>query len=325
MEEINIIAFEKRDNKIYDFGLLRISEKEYLLRAAELEKFDNTVHISSHQNYEKKPDSIIPSGIKSGKISEFRRGRPFGYCKSSECRKPTNAKWSAQFGDEVGYNCIDCLSNFIYNARNNLRGSNIPIRFMSDSLLTEEKGSVQLLIEFKEKGVSINNSEPIPYKIYNTEIGKIRCEVYDIPPDLKTVVIPKKIYIGTIKGRHVCENIIFGNTCLSMIPDYSPATFLARSIPPGVPGWGEGKDDHDAKKCGKISVYKFCPACAIQQQNKQNSWSKNTNSISEFVRDSPSTAIDYWKKKYREAQMENADLRIKVAELQAQVKNQQYL
>jgi len=321
-----IIPLKREEGIIYDFGVPRVSEKmqkQYLLKAAEFEEFDNIAHRISHSRYEKSPSDGIPSGIKTGKIDEFRKGRPFGYCKSSECRKLSRAKWAAQFGAEIGYNCVDCLTSFIFQARGNLRGSNISVIFHCDDEQLGPKAEINrttgmLILEFTEMGVSVNNTKPLLYK-FTTSEEKSTCEIYGIPTPLKSIITPGESYIGTIKGRHVCENIILGKTCLSMAPDYTPSTFLAKSIPPGVPGWGEGKDTRDAKKCGKISIYKFCPACAIQHQNKQNSWSK---------REEPPQKIEqneaaYWKKKYVELQMENTELRIQIAELQqAKVKQQ---
>lgn len=311
---------EQQNDKIHDFGvpiITREEQKKCLIIAADIARFDNSLHEESHRKYERDPQSGRPSGINSKNIRDFKSGRPFGYCKSTACKQRQNrtAVWAAQFGIEVGYNCVDCLATFIHSARASLKGTNISVVFLSDVEKQEEVKQAEFVVEFTEDGVIINNDlGPFEFKFSNPIEGEALISVYGIFKG----VIPGKSYAGIIRGRHVCENIILGKKCLSMESTYDPITFLSQSVPRGVPGWKELKDNLDFRKRGKIMVYKFCPACALSYNNKQNNWSViKPSDILHSKQD------EYWKMKYSDVQRENAELRIQIAELQALLKNAQ--
>jgi len=304
------MEYKRENGETYDFGIRRISveeQKQYLLSAAVRERFDNSSHNRSHAIYDKPKKT----GVVVRRVAP-KENRPYGYCKSTVCRK--ERKWAAPFGSCVGYNCIDCLAKFICDSRAKLKGANVKIVIRRTGEYVKSNLEEPIQIEFKPCRVIINKTEPVEYQVIEIE-KQLVYVVDDIPRCLEKTMEYDTIYNACIIGRNVCENIIFGKECLSIKEDYVPECFLAKSVPPGVPGWKEEKDNVNAVQRGKISIPRYCHPCAIAYMNDKNSWSKSASPKKE----KSNTEENYWKKKYSELMMENTMLKMEIADLQAKL------
>jgi hypothetical protein len=105
-----------------------------------------------------------------------------------------------------------------------------------------------------------------------------------------------------------------------MALDYVPDTFMKRSVPPGVAGWGERKGD--IEDCGRIEIYRYCPACAYEMRRlkRESAYAKKTaEPIHTEIEETEE--VPYWKKKYERARIKNAQLRLQIVDLEIQIKN----
>jgi hypothetical protein len=271
-----IIPYQVIDGRIYDFGILRITEQEQkqrLIDAASKSEFNNTLHIENHKKYETVRDGTPNGIIITDKLTDFERFHIYGYCKNHICKMKasTNVVHAAPYGAEVGYNCVDCLTKFIYQSRSQcLYGTEIQIEMISDDVVPASTGKLPLLsLTFVGPDTAqINNSNIVKAKWIPEQQRVIISEPLFIKEDpfnhtrLRTPVSLKKgeIYSGFLKGRYVCENVILGKQCLSWYATAESCTFLAKTVPAGVPGW---REDHNMKVPGHVSSYKFCPTCAL--------------------------------------------------------------
>lgn len=277
----------------YDFGIQRITlaqQSRFIIDAAKKNTINNESQDNSHAIYERNPSLGCPSGIKQELLSQFVREKPVGYCKTIECRdKEQYPKWSAGVGESVKYNCLHCLSKYLIEVRSKYRTSEGIMNFIfkrrsdeNDSDESDEEneqseenktvfhGDNKFIIQFTEDGLLFIRNRETPIEISeiefsNPEPGQALCKIYDsIPYCLQKLGVEKeKLYPATIQGRYVCENIIKGLPCVSQLPDYKPSTFLACSVPRGVPGWREKAGDPRTR--GQITSYGYCPGCAYQR------------------------------------------------------------
>jgi hypothetical protein len=290
---------EDADGRRYDFGIRRIEPKEQLeiLEQTRTIKFEGPICDSFRSEYSSR------GKIKIEMQEKFKKNRVAGYCKSKNCKQ--NAVWSAPFGDNTKYHCIECLAKYICISRNKAIGPKIDIVFLEDNMMNYEDININhpdLRLKFTKQGVSINELEPVGYVYKFTDEYPI-CEIKNIPSGLKIAIIANQVYKGTIMGRHVCENIIFGRPCKSIL-EPTVDSFIAKTVPAGVPGWKEIYAPNNSIRGGHIVTAKYCYACSLESHRQNNSWSKSAEKNNS----------DVWFDKYKEKNIELDYIRKKIAE-----------
>lgn len=344
MNDRNIIPNSQVENNIFDFDILRMDAKEQerlLLKAAEDSTFNNEEIFQNRAQYEK-DNKILPE-----KVAEFiTRGNKFiGYCKSTECKKhhSSDVRHSVNYGPFVYYHCLKCLSELLCSARSesnntcpvliqfhtpkNIDTNEIPIQSRDHEFEIKLYGSKIYLnnIEVEYAWVPLTESDN-----YGDDYIKFKLIIYS---KITVRTSNKKgyltgIYKCAMKGRHVCKNIYTGKPCLSLKPDYKPQGFIAKSIPPGVPGW---KENHTLTQEGRLIACEYCPACAIQNQ-EQNRPKIKSPSTKITPNRKEEDNLDY-KKEYeslrtitndlltqvQKLQEENSSLRNKLVDIKAEI------
>jgi hypothetical protein len=321
--------------EIVDFGIKRItkSEQEKLLELASQDiVFENEDVINNREKFE------TNGKISPKKIKDFNQGnvRQIGYCKSANCKKQIGQTripvHSADFSPYVHYHCLKCLASILCDSRAESKGCSVSVQFRPSLDVSKEIGISQASYEVEAKIVNDTfyiNGEKVdghwektaPSEKYINSKIIVESKIA-IKTDSSTFGYLTGTYPGHIKGRNVCQNICVGKPCVSMQSDYKPIGFVAKSVPPGVPGW---KEDHALTREGRIITHMFCPGCSAENIDAHH-WSnkspkKNTQIKPEF---------DY-KKEYDDLKKicsglldeiarinkENADLRYDMAEMKA--------
>lgn len=269
-------------------------QEELLLKAAENEEFDNSLQTQTRNSFEKN-GKIIPD-----KNNEFKahNSRIVGYCKSRECKANYTKSiiHSVDFGNYVHYHCLECLSALLCQSRLDSKGPPILVHFEQSPANSPHR------IDLKNQEIEV---KVIGEKIHVNGIAVDAKFVPLTPNDncddaymgWKLIVLsemPVRIgtmkgyfsgtYKGYFKGRNLCKNIYLGKNCVSLKPDYKPQGFIAKSVPPGVPGW---KEKHNPGLEGRIMITDHCPGCAQQNAYEQYKASKSSEGKSPWKNSTP--------------------------------------
>lgn len=311
-----IVPYAKIDGVEYNFGVKKITvaEQKHLINLTEWDfEFDNKQQENNYKLFEGQDGKIL-----LWKKENFERKRIYGYCKMSDCRK--KGVKSIPRGIYVGYHCVDCLSNELVRGRELAKGCDIMINFTCrDNSIEPEK--LQSYDELPVKFIEYNGRPMVTImgklydyqKFYHTD----NLPILDITTCYYTNRGKSYLYglfKGYIMGREVCANIIMGKQCMSLTHEFDIATFHAKTILPGVPGWREG---HRIDECGKILVHEKCPACAFYNPRAMRKEKANSGLIGQIKQ--KDADIEYWREKLAKSEIENAQLRAENAHLRAQL------
>jgi hypothetical protein len=333
-----LIPYEERNGRIYDFGIPRITDPEeqltYILSALAAISYNNAKHINAHQYWENDEDAQSPSGIKRELMLQFGTKRPEGYCKSIQCKnnkEGKNPRWAIMAGENVLYNCAECLARHICESRPKSHCIDVKVIFhkaatINETELAETQKAAWLDVQFTSQGVNINGSGPYAYDLRTGE--DILLLVYGYCP---YGYDEGHIYTAQLKGGYVCRNVILGK-CLALKPDYTPASFVARTGPPGASGWKEGRSNSDF--CGIIEIASHCPACFRNQLSgkkettrspkspaKPKSTQNNSRKLAQLEADANVSALEHWKKLYLIEEKKNQTLRKQLVQANAEIAN----
>jgi hypothetical protein len=311
------------NQQIYNFGVKKINaeeQQELLENAAWETVFDNRVHQKSYRTYGAKDGSIFPS-----KAEQFQKSNVYGYCKSHCCKQQAHiqAVKSVQYGTHVGHYCLKCLSALLVRLRETTLGPKVTINFTQKSqenshIPLSQLSNYNLLVKFTmyddNAVVLINN---ISYNFQNVQnvSGALSIDIIDCCYiDAHSYLYGT--FMGVIVGREVCENIVFGKECKSLLPDYTRLTFHAKTIPAGVPGWLE---NHRKEGEGKIMIHPLCPACAIEA-HKNRTPTPLVNELDKNIEELK-TEITMWRKECIKLKDENIQLFAEIERLRSAIKN----
>lgn len=257
---------------VYRFGIPNIDEKKQLQLLEEAAKTldgKNTEVVDYYSRFETPKKSF-------NRVAFDAVTRPPGYCKSTDCKQHNPPKHAACYGNHAIYHCAPCMARMLCNARFNSTGPSVRIEV--DTHGESPKAPNEALeVSFAGGKILINN-QIVEARWEYMENGPDDCCKYKLlvngPLQLGKQIICGS-FVGHIKGRFVCKNLALGKKCLSVEPGYKPQGFMANTVLPGMPGWREEKND-DPHRNGKIVIYEYCPACAIQANHEKNSWAKKS-------------------------------------------------
>lgn len=289
---LELQPYTVKDGVTYHFGIEEISvEKQALLISEAIQKFGMTATPGLYDQTEKY-DTATGTYVLADPVGFRKSGRHKGYCKSSCCRNDTGGgdkppAHAATCGVNILYNCLNCLSKHLKTSRMNSEGMIVDVVFVNtDSELAtdlqprhmENKSHKNaMVLTFHEHHLTIgkdNHKYPYRYLAPIQDDLNVMILIHGRYRDLKY----QKFYTACVHGKHACEQIMRGKTCVSLSGEFEEK-FQTATVPPGVPGWVE---KHDGDDKGMIVTRRFCYPCAVQF-NKHASKSAKTSPTKEPI------------------------------------------